>query len=77
MAGVVRTQCGIVMEDPVLSDGSTHSYITPTLSRDIGSCPLSYYISSAASGFGEVEANLIHINKFMVNYMGIQLQYSL
>ncbi|XP_051985332.1 probable serine/threonine-protein kinase PknB [Xyrauchen texanus] len=35
MAGVVRTQCGIVKEDPVLSDGSTHGYITPTLSRDI------------------------------------------
>ena len=75
MTGVVRTQCGIVMEDPVLSDGSTH--ITPTLSRDIGNCPLYYYISSAAPGFGEVEANLIHINKLMVNYMGIQLQYSL
>ena len=69
MAGVVWTQCGIVMEDPVLSDGSTHSYIIPTLSRDIGNCPLSYYISSAAPGFGEVEANLIHINTFMVNYM--------
>lgn len=45
MAGVVRTQCGIVMEDPVLSDGSTRSYITPTLSMDIGNCPLSYSIS--------------------------------
>ncbi len=27
MAGVVWTQCDIVMEGPVLSDGSTHSYI--------------------------------------------------
>ena len=75
MAGVVRTQCGIMMEDPVLSDGSTH--ITPTLPGDIGNCPLSYYISSPAPGFDEVEANLIHIYTFMANYMGIQLQYSL
>ncbi len=68
MAGVVPVcQCGIVMEDPVLSDGSAHSYITPMLSRDIGNCPLSYYISSTAPGFGEVEANLIHINTVFFN----------
>ncbi|KAI5614544.1 NACHT, LRR and PYD domains-containing protein 12-like, partial [Silurus asotus] len=36
MAGVVWIQCGIVMEDPVLSDGSTHGYITPTLLWDCG-----------------------------------------
>ena len=70
---VVWSMRGLVVEYTILHDGSTHSHISPILSRDIS--VLLHF--PQAPGFGEAEANLIHVNICMENCMSIQLQYSL
>lgn len=62
---VVGAKDGMVMEYPVVVDGSTQSNIPSTLARDIDDGTLADDISAPAPSFGQVETHLINENEFM------------
>ncbi len=59
---VVRAHMGMAVEDPILCNGCTECYITPTLPWDIDYSPVANDVSSPPSCSRQVEPSLIYVN---------------
>ena len=66
---VVSAHMGMAVEDPILCNGCTECYITPTLPWDIDYSPVANDVSSPPSCSRQVEPSLIYVNELMLDLL--------
>jgi hypothetical protein len=74
---VVWAKTGDVSGHTIFRNGSTHSYIAPSLTWDIHCGPVANNITATSSALGQVEASFIHEHQDVRGLMSFQCHYSL
>lgn len=74
---IVWAKTGDVSGHTILRNGSTHSYIAPSLAWDIHRGPVANNITPTSSALGQVEASFIHKHEDVRGLVSFQCHYCL
>ncbi|MEQ2175704.1 hypothetical protein GOODEAATRI_020535, partial [Goodea atripinnis] len=76
LVSIVGPQVGMMLDSPMIADGSTQCDVATMLPRDTNNGLLANHATASPSPFGEIKPSFIHVDVFTGSFHCIQFKQS-